>query len=669
MLTTGVDNIVGTAANDTINAYINTTTATVGQTTLTGADVVGGGAGIDTMNLSVEGANGTGTLTAAAISGIERFFIRDLNSIGASTYNFAVVAGETEVWNDRSTQNVTFDNLAAGTTLGIKGDGSNNVGTTTFKMAAATDAVTIAIDGGVRVADPAVANIVRNATGAAAVTINSTGAANTVGKIDLDTGTTITAVTINAATNLTARLDGADFAAASTLTLKGAGAIDLSGAALAANITTVNAADNAGGVNLIVGVNTATVTGGAGNDTINAGTLVFNVAGTLNAGAGTDTLVLADAAQLTAATAAKISNFEILRLNDDSDGALDTFNAALLTGLTGVVIGAQSTGNGVTVNGLTAALAGNVTIAGTQTVGPTFGVTGATTVGQLDTLALKIDDGLAEVNVLTAANLTAAGVETVRITATDGLTLTTIDGLAALTRFEVTGAGAVTVSAVATTLNVNTVVDASAATGAFTFNASAATGGTNGLAITGSATKANTLTGSGHADVITGGAGNDALVGGAGNDVINGGAGNDTITGGAGADVIDVGAGTDRIIMSAVNQSFAGASIVSGTTVLTGIDRVTGMAAGDVIDLSGIAAGFTGAAVTTIAAATGTNVGLVRGNFVEGTGIFTADAAGTSTLVVYDADAGGAGTAVEAIVLVGVAGLSGTAATGVLTLA
>ena len=550
-LTTGVDNVVGSSGNDTINAYINTTTATVGQSTLSGADVVGGGAGTDTMNLSVEGANAAGSLTAATITGIEKFFVRDLNTSGASTYNFGTISGETEAWNDRSTQAVTFSNLATGAKVGVKGDNSNNVSATTFTMATATDAVAIAFDGGVKGA----AGVVRNQTGEAAVTITSTGAANTVGTIDLDTGTAIKAVTIDATTNLTASL-AADYAANSTLTLKGAGAIDLSGAALSANIATVNAADNSGGVNVIVGANTAVVTGGSGNDTISAGALVFNSTGSLNGGAGTDTLVLQDAAQLTSTTVAKMTNFEVLRLNDDNDSGLDTFNASLMTGLTGLVIGAQSAADGVSVTNMSAAVAGDVTIAGSQVVAPTFGVTGASTVGQLDTLTLKINDGATAVNTLTVADVTAAGVETVKIVATDNLTLQGATGLTALTKLEVSGSGAVDVTTGVLALNVNTVVDASAATGAFTFSAAAAT--TNGIAITGSATKVNVITGSAQADSI------------------NGGAANDTITAGNGIDTINISQGGDDTI------------VIDGIVLAANRDVVTGFTAGTYAVGSGV---------------------------------------------------------------------------------
>jgi hypothetical protein len=150
------------------------------------------------------------------------------------------------------------------------------------------------------------------------------------------------------------------------------------------------------------------------------------------------------------------------------------------------------------------------------------------------------------------------------------------------------------------------------------------------------------------------------------------GTGSNLITGAAGADVITFGthaAGVvDGIVYTATGETFAGAAITSGVTVLSTADVVTGMHAGDTISLAGILATYTGAAGTTIASATGTTVALVHGNYVASTGIWTTAAAGTDTLVVYDADGAGAGTAVEAIVLVG-SSVTGTAAAGVITLA
>jgi len=53
-LTTSPDNIVGTAGNDVINGYINTT-ATATTTTLSSADVIDGSGGTDSLKLTVEG--------------------------------------------------------------------------------------------------------------------------------------------------------------------------------------------------------------------------------------------------------------------------------------------------------------------------------------------------------------------------------------------------------------------------------------------------------------------------------------------------------------------------------------------------------------------------------------------------------------------------------------
>jgi hypothetical protein len=92
------------------------------------------------------------------------------------------------------------------------------------------------------------------------------------------------------------------------------------------------------------------------------------------------------------------------------------------------------------------------------------------------------------------------------------------------------------------------------------------------------------------------------------------------------------------------------------------------MAASDRIDLAGISNTFTGAAGTTIASATGTTVALVRGTFNSGTGVFTTGSTGPDTLFVYDADAVAGGN-LEAIALIGTAGVTGTVTAGILTLA
>lgn len=400
---------------------------------------------------------------------------------------------------------MTFNNLASGTKVQVNGDGTATNGATTFTMASTTDAVNLTVSGGHKTG-----NITRNQTGAATVTVNSVGAANTIGTLDLDTATALTGLTINATTNLTASL-AADYATSSKLTISGtATLVDLSGATLSANIATVDASGmTAGGASVILGANTATFTGGTGADTVSLGGLVFNTTGTVNGGAGTDIFVIQDAAQLTSTTAAKITNMEVLRLADDNDGALDTFDASLISGLTGIQLNADSAGDGYSITNMSATLAGAVTIRATQAVGPTFAVTGASTVGQIDTLSIAIDDGASTAGTVTVANVNAAGVENITFANSETFTLSSATGLGAMTKMTITGAGNSSITTGALALNVNSTIDASASTGTFTIDASAGTA--NGLAIKGSSTKANTITGTNQDDAITGGTGVDTV--------------------------------------------------------------------------------------------------------------------------------------------------------------
>ncbi|MGQ3671974.1 DUF4214 domain-containing protein [Xanthobacter sp. TB0136] len=57
-LTTGVDNVIGTAANDTINGVVSNDPAQ-SPSTLNPLDSIDGGAGVNTLNLALVGANGT----------------------------------------------------------------------------------------------------------------------------------------------------------------------------------------------------------------------------------------------------------------------------------------------------------------------------------------------------------------------------------------------------------------------------------------------------------------------------------------------------------------------------------------------------------------------------------------------------------------------------------
>jgi len=83
-------------------------------------------------------------------------------------------------------------------------------------------------------------------------------------------------------------------------------------------------------------------------------------------------------------------------------------------------------------------------------------------------------------------------------------------------------------------------------------------------------------------DVVDGGYGNDTLEGAGGDDILIGNVGADTITGGAGADTLTGGAQADRFVYAALSDSTLAAS-----------DRITDLAAGDILDLSAIDANST----------------------------------------------------------------------------
>lgn len=517
-LTTAADNLTGGGANDTFTAYIS---AIGTNSTLNATDVLNGGAGTDTLVMTVDGA-GAGALPAATITDIEVFRINETGGTDG-VYDFAAVAAEISVVNNKSTDAVTFNNIGTGASLSIVGDGAVTNGATTFTMAAATNAVTLNLQGGLKGG----ANITRNQTGAATVVINSTGGANAVGVIDLDTATALSGLTINATTNLTGAL-AADYAAASTLTVTGAGQVDLSAATLSTNFSEItSAAQTAGGLIVKVGALTK-FTGGAGNDSVYVDALVYNnPAITAVGGGGTDTVRFTDQAALTATTALYLTGFEVIALADDNDGALDTFDASMMAGIQSFVLGADSTGDGYSVTNLSAAQAGAITISGAQTVAPTLALANAA--GGTDVVSITVNDGLAAMNTLSVANLNIASVETVNLALTDNLTLSSITGLTGFTKLAVTGAGALNLTTGALAVNPATTIDASAATGTVTINASAATG--NGLTLKGSATQANTLTGTTQADTI---------VGGGGVDILTGRGGNDTLTGGNGADIFVV---------------------------------------------------------------------------------------------------------------------------------
>lgn len=196
--------------------------------------------------------------------------------------------------------------------------------------------------------------------------------------------------------------------------------------------------------------------------------------------------------------------------------------------------------------------------------------------------------------------------------------------------------------------------------------------GTGKISFTGTKVGKASVTGNIGDDTLIGGDGNDTLSGGVGADSISGGAGVDRLTAGEGADTVTGGAGNDIINMTETTQvadtvvmaaaGDTGAGITADGT-LTAVDVITGMTAGDKIDLSALAGltNGTGSGLKSISSTadgvaylSGTtgNAALIKGTYTSSTGAFTAVSTGSDLLFVYDTNGTTAG-GLEAIVLAG----------------
>jgi len=523
--------------------------------------------------------------------------------------------------------------------------------------------------------------------------------------------TTVNVVSNGSAANAISLVAGS----ATTLNLSGAAGITLGTPSLAATAT-IDASTATGTNSLTIGAVGQTYKGGTGADNITTNGVQT---ATVDGGAGTDRLTLASNAAGAGTSATKFVNFETLRL----DKAVTTVDLAAFTGSPFSALQLNDAGS-YTVTGLSSTVANAVTVRGNATID--LGVTGAATVGQIDTVRLSVDDGSAAVGSYTVTTPVLAGVENLILNPVDTTTISSLTGATALTNITILAGRAVTINSGIVATNVNTVVDGSAMTRALTVNYSGATangvsiiGGAGNDLITGTsiATKGNTLAGGAGNNTITGGVADDIITAGDGNNTVTGSGGNDkvtvgngnntittttgtdTIVAGNGINVISSGGGADKItvgtgynlvtgggggdtitfgagsaggisgIVLNTGDSFTGA-VVSGTTVLTGADVVTGLSAGDTIDLTSFTVDlFTEQTLkTSLAAATGGDIALTRGNYDTATGIFTASATGADSILSWDNDGSTPAGTLEHVVLVGFVGAATTTIDGLITL-
>jgi len=649
-LTADQDTLTGTAGNDTFTSGVVQTASAGLQDSLQSVDSIDGGAGNDTLNVTLN----QGVVVSPSLSSVEQVNLRITDA--ASSLSLAGATGVTGVTVQNSTvastaatgtvssvgaanlgvknQNtaVSFDGSTA-TTLGLTLENVGTGGATgthtdvDLGLVAAAKATTLDItannaNANVNSTQQGVVTTVNvAATGANELGLNdAAGTATTVnvtgeGSVDFVTN----GVALTAVKTLTAADGGVTVdAAAGVLETATTGAGKDTITAVGANVKNISTGAGDDTVSIVTSALTATsvVDLGAGNDTLTL-SAAPTAGATLTGGEGTDTLAVAAAdyattAGYSAANLAKITGFEVLSLTD-AGGATGTTDLSKIAGLTSFQAKGVAAG-GATVSNVGADAA--VILKGdlaTNTGALTVSLKDAT--GSSDVLNLTLNADYTEDNNAGPATIaavtetvTASGVETLNVTSTGtastpflGATGTVADGVnntLALTNddlvtLNVDGDQAFTFTSTAGMTKLAT-IDASANTAGATISvAAAATDGTaSALTITGSATAANSLTGSGNADIIVGGAGNDIITGGAKGDTLTGNGGNDTFVFVAGDSSIGTGA-FDTITDFSANTFGSGTDGAAADGNTAGAD--TTKWTGDVLrfnaDANGAAAG------------------------------------------------------------------------------
>ena len=648
-LTTALNNFSGGSTDDTFNGSVS---ATAADNTYTVTDRVNGGDGVDALNVIATVLAADIAVPAAGLTSIETINIRALDgdgTVGTDAATFAAGAGVTAVNSDRSSSNVTITALGTGASVGMTGDGATVNGIVSYAYTTAAADQTINISGGTL--STGVASITATAsTGVTAATINSTGAANSVDTIKLDSagGNTVTSLTVNAASNLTAVLTAADFAATAALTVSGeATSVNLGttfdGATIDASGLT------AGGLTIATNTNLTSFKGGSGNDTVSTTALAAAaVAGAVDAGAGAaDILNVATGTDVnTAAKGGLFTNFEVLR----NSGATDV-DVSLISGISAVQVASATAG----ATKMTAAQAADVRVLASNGTN-TFSL--ATATGTTDTLGLTLQN-LTAAAVATAIDVTAAtvtGFETVNVVSSSG-----VKAGGTGTGNDLAFAAAANTTAINVSGEYDLTIDATNLTAAGGTTVTSTQTGTAALYVSGNFVAGSSVTGSTGADAFvlgnvgtsySSGAGNDTMSAtqaqlntGATYSAVNGGGGTDTLnlTGGGAITITDnvlrQVSGFEKIVIATTGTNDQ--SIVTGGFFDTnfkeaGVDLTTTSSTGDItVDMTSFS-GVAKLSVTTVG--TGANEGAVvvsTGSGADDVTVSTASAGDDSSVSTF----------------------------------
>lgn len=292
---TNADNTT-TDKNDTITDGAN----------WTAADKIDGGLGTDKLTASIAADVAVAT---DGLKNVEQVFI---TATAAATVDVTNAKELTQAWNDSSTKALTFDKVAATTTVGLKGTIAE---TTTFTYAdtAGTNTANLSLDAAAVTTGKAV-----TIAGTEIVNISNTGA-STVDTLTLDAGQTIN---VSGTGTLTLGVAAATLETVSATGFSGALTIDLTNNAAIKTVT-----GGTGGDKITIDgahTNDITINGGDGADTLTySGAGAETKALILTGGAGADQFVIATAAGNVQAVDTNANMIKTLVTISDFDKASD----------------------------------------------------------------------------------------------------------------------------------------------------------------------------------------------------------------------------------------------------------------------------------------------------------------------------------------------------------
>ena len=612
----------GGSGNDNIDGSVNTQ----GNATWSVSDAIDGGAGVDTLSVTLNnGTSAASYVLNASVKNVENFVVTN-NGSGVLTADLLSTPG-LSASNVGSAGGLVFNNIG---NLGAS-EVRSTAGATTFNLlnkAIAGDSD----DFGIKLA---------GVTGA--ITVSDTAGANSLETLTLDVAADSTISTLTL-TDL----------GLSALNVKGAGALTIStltDSSPTVALKTFDASENTGGVSFsVVSTTSNTVTGGSGADTITGGSGNDSISGgagndvittgagvdNIDAGAGNDMVSISAQSNLTSAdTIIGGDGTDTMRIfGSTSDGTFEnvsgfevvSYHVGTVTTAQTPTVNVADLPSDVTTVGISsynfdtnAALAETIAFSNASSTVNTLNISGITTgttashasgeaitvtfARQADTTDDALTINLGSVSAATAAftasgatsadsfNITASGEDQVTLNSVGAANTINALSIAGAAKLTLTGNKNITVSSLTAGLLAD--VDASAATGdvslAATSKAATILGGSGD----------DTFTGSANADNISGGAGADTLAGGGGTDVLNGNEGNDQLTGGSGNDVIDGGDGDDLISGSSGTDVLSGGSGSDSfrfdtISNITSADKIDGGEGTDVIITTATTVGLNG---------------------------------------------------------------------------